>query len=165
MAVGRSVSKFFKYQQDDSGGVVRDIAVTTIGGIGVVYDQIDLTALADALKGFMSGHGDVAIPITGPFSNTAAQAASASGAAAAYSGSHIVLSAVNGGVTPLTFGAYFGIQSLWSTGDPCFGITSSATSGILVFDYIVDPSTMMYSANLKMFPGSSLPAWGTAAFT
>ena len=129
------------------------------------YDQADLTALNDAVKGFMSGHGDVTLSISGPLSNTAAATASASGETHAYSGSHIVLSGINGGVTPLTFGCYVGIQSIWSTGDPAFGITSSGTSGALIFDYIVDPSGMSYSATLKMFPGSSLPAWGTAAFT
>lgn len=165
MATGRTVGKFFKFQIDDSGGTVRDIPVMTIGGVGVTYDQVDLTALQDAVKGFMSGHPDVSLAITGPFSNQAAAAASASGAVADLSGSHIILEPVNGGVTPLTFGAYVGIQSIWSTGDPAFGITSSATSGILVFDYIVDVAAGTYSANLKMFPGSSLPAWGTAAFT
>ncbi len=165
MATGRTVGKFFKFQIDDSAGTVRDIAVTSVGGVGVSYDQVDLTALNDALKGFMSGHGDVTLAISGPLSTTVAAAASASGAAASYSGSHVVLAPLNGGVTPLTFGCYVGIQSLWSTGDPAFGITSSASSGITVFDYIVDPSGVTYSATLKMFPGSALPAWGTAAFT
>ncbi len=162
---GRTVNKFFKFQIDDSGGTVRDIAVATIGGVGVVYDQIDLTALADALNGFKSGHGDVTLPITGPVSNLVVASASGSGVAADYSGSHVVLSAINGGVTPLTFGCYFGIQRLWTTNDPCFGITSSATSGGLIFDYVVDPVTMFYTATLKMYPGSSEPTWETTAFT
>jgi len=166
MSTGRTVSKFFKFQLDDSGGTVRDIPVSSIGGVGVTYDQVALPALQDAVKGFLSGHGDVSLAISGPFSNQVVAGASASGAAPVLSGSHVVLSAVNGGSTPLTFGAYFGIRGYWATGDPCFGITSSATSGILVFDYTVDPGDpTMYTANLKMYPGSSLPAWGTAAFT
>lgn len=165
MATGRTVGKFFKFQIDDSGGTVRDIAVTNIGGVGVTYDQVDLTALADATKGFMSGHPDVTLAIAGPLSNLAAATASASGEVADYTGSHIVLSAVNGGVTPLTFACYVGLQAIWASGDPVFGITSTGTSGILVFDYIVDPSAQTYTATLKMFPGSSLPAWGTAVHT
>jgi hypothetical protein len=165
MATGRSVGRFVKFQIHDSGGTLRDIAVSNIGGVGVSYDQVDLTALNDALKGFMSGHGDVTLAISGPFSNTAAAAASGSGAAASYSGSHTVLAPLNGGRTPLTFAVLIGIQSLWSTGDPVFGITSSATSGATLFDYIVDPSGVTYSATLKMSPGSLLPAFGTAAHT
>lgn len=54
-----------------------------------------------------------------------------------------------------------GIES----GEPVFGITSSATSGFLCFDYQVDVNAGKYTAKFRMFPGSSAPAWGTAAHT
>ncbi len=165
MATGRTPSKYFKFQIDDSAGTVRDIPVSGINGVGLTFDQIDLTAFQDAVKGALSGHPDWALEISGPFSNLAAQAASGSGAAPALSGSHTVLSNLPGGVTPLTVGCYFGIQSNWSTGDPAFGLTSGATAGALCFDYTVDPETGLYSASFRMYPGSTIPAWGTAAFT
>ena len=162
---GRTVAKWFKFQIDDSGGTVRDIPVNTINGVGLTYDEVDLTAFQDAVKGFLSGQPDFTLTIGGPVDSTAVQAASGSGAVAALSGSHTVLSAINGLQVPLTFGCYFGMRHYWETGEPAFGITSSSTSGALVFDYTVDPSNMTYSAKLRMFPGSSAPAWGTAAYT
>lgn len=165
MATGRTVSKFFKFQIKDSGGVLRDIPVNSVNGIGLTYDEVDLTAFQDAVKGFLPGHPDFTLTISGPFSNNAAVAASSSGSAAALSGSHTVLAPLNGLMTPLSFGCYFGIQNYWTTGDPVFGLSSSSTSGVLVFDYQVDPSNMTYTAKLRLFPGSSAPAWGTSAIT
>lgn len=165
MATGRTVSKWFSFVLDDSGGTIRDIAVYTISVVGIVYAEQDLTALADQITGAMSNMPDAPIEITGPFSNTAAGAASGSGVAASYSGSHTVLNGVNGGVTPLTLDCQFGIQSLWSTGDPQFGVTSSSANGYLCTAYTLDAATMIYSARLVLFPGSAAPAWGTAAET
>lgn len=161
---GRTVGKYIKVQIDDSAGTVRDIPVSTIGGVGLDYDEVDLTALQDAVKGVLMGHGNVGITITGPFDTTAAQAASGSGAAAALSGSHTVLNGVNGGQTPLTFGVYYGIRHVWETGEPCFGITSSSVNGFLVSGYKVNDDGT-YSATIKLAAGSAAPAWGTAAFT
>lgn len=161
---GRTSGKWIKVQIDDSNGTVRDIPVSSIGSVGLVYDEVDLTALQDTVKGFLTGQPDVSITLTGPFDTTAAQSASGSGAAAALSGSHTVLNGVNGGNTPLTFGIYVGIRHAWETGEPCFGITSTAANGFLVTSYTVSDDGM-YSATLKMAAGSAAPAWGTAAFT
>jgi len=40
---------------------------------------------------------------------------------------------------------------------------ATASSGYLVTAYTVDLDSMTYSASLRLYPGSSLPAWGTAA--
>lgn len=165
MATGRTVSKFFKFQIKDSGGVLRDIPVNSVNGIGLTYEEVDLTAFQDAVKGFLPNQPDFTLTISGPFDNRAAQAASTSGQAAALSGSHTVLAPLNGALTPLSFACYFGIQAYWSTGDPVFGLASSSTNGVLVFDYQVDPSNMTYSAKLRLFPGSAAPAWGTSAIS
>ncbi|KKL14214.1 hypothetical protein LCGC14_2517950 [marine sediment metagenome] len=84
MATGRTVSKWFNFVIEDSGTTIRDLAVYTISVVGVVYEEQDLTALADQVKGAMSNMPDAPIEITGPFSNKAAVAASGTGAAAAY---------------------------------------------------------------------------------
>ena len=160
---GRTVGKWFKFQMEDSAGTLRDIPVTSINGIGIAYDQTDLTALQDALKGFKPGHGTSELNISGPFDNTAAQAASGSGARPALSGSHTVLNGVNGVNTPLAFACYFGIQHDWETGEPVYGLASSAANGVLVTNYTVNAADMTYSATLVMYPGSAAPAWGTAA--
>ena len=161
---GRTQGKFIKVQIDDSGGVMRDIPVSTISGIGITGDDIDVTALQDALKGSFTGQGTVNIPITGPFDSTAAQSASGTGAAPALSGSHTVLSAVNNGTTPLAFGVYIGIRHNWEDGEPVFGITGATANGVLVKDYTVGDDGM-YSATIKAYPGTARLAFGTSAVT
>ncbi len=164
MATGRTPPKYFKFQLEDSAGTLRDIPVATINDVGLEYvEEEGLVALQDAITGVLSGLPDLAIELTGPFSNLAAQAASGTGAAPALSGSHTVLNNLPGGVTPLGFGIYFGIQSIWSTGDPVFGLTSSSVNGILCTSYMSNPSTMLYTARFRMFVGSAVPAWGTSA--
>ena len=151
--VGRTQGKWIKVQIDDSGGVVRDIPVTTINGVGITAPYVDLTALQDAIQGGFVGQGQMEITIEGPFDTTAAVTASVT-----------ALSGINNGVTPLTFGVYYGMRQVWIAGEPSFGLTSSATVGMLCRDYTVN-SNGTYSAIIYMFPGSTTPAWGTAAFT
>ena len=165
MATGRTVGKFFKFVIGDSADVIRDIPVNTIGGVGLTYDQVDQTALQDALKGFLTGQPDASVQIGGPFSNAAAQAASGTGNIAALSGSHTVLYPLNGLQVPRSLGIYAGIQAYWATGDPCFGITKAAGNGILVFEYKVDFAAMTYTAMIKPYPGSALVDWATTAFS
>ena len=162
---GRTVGRWFKFQVDDSAGTVRDIPVSTISGVGLSFEEKDLTALQDAVKGALPGQPDMVITITGPWDTTAAVAASGSAATPTLSGSHTVLNGINGLSTPLTFGAYQGVRHNWETGEPTFGITSSATTGALCFEYTIDPAAGTYSAKFRMFPGSPAPAWGTAAYT
>lgn len=167
---GRTVSRWFKFQIDDSAGTLRDIPINSINGIALPYDEVDLTAFQDAVKGSLAGQPDFTLTIGGPWDTTAAQAASGSGAAAALSGSHTVLSPLAaaqaaGTAVPLSFGCYFGVRHFWETGEPVFGLTSTAANGITCFEYTVDPSGVSYTAKFRMFPGSAIPAWGTSAIT
>lgn len=150
---GRTVSKFVNCKIDDSGGTLRQIAVDSIGGVGITFDEMDLTSFQDAVKVFLPNLANVGVDITGPFDTTA------------LTGSHTVLSGVNGGFTPLSFGVWFGERHTYEEGEPVWGITSTAANGFLCTSYIVDPSTMKYTAHLVLAPGSALPAWGTASIT
>lgn len=159
MATGRTPSKYFKFQIDD-GTAVRDIPVSTIAGVGLTYEEIDVTCLQDAIKKCFNGQGNFSITIGGPFSNDAAVAASGTGARPTLSGSHTVLNAINGVNTARSFGAYFGIQADWSTGDPVFG----GVDCCFVTDYTVDAASTTYTAKLcAAANGTNEPAWGTAA--
>lgn len=156
---GRTVSKWIDFIVDDSTGTIRSIPVDSVNGVGLSYSEADLTAFQDAIKGVLPETPDCEISISGPFDTSAAAAAGT------LSGSHTVLSAIVGGVTPLTLDIQVGIRQAWVTDEPQFGITSSATSGFLCTAYDVDLSSMKYTAKFKMFPGSSAPAWGTGAET
>lgn len=157
---GRTVGKFIKVQISDTGDTLRDIPVSTIGGVGITYDEVDLAALQDAVKGVLPGQGNLGITITGPFDTTAAQAASATTQAAALSGSHTVLQPLNGGTTPLSFAVYFGISHYWEAGEPVFG----GENLFLVTDYMVNDDGT-YSATIKLSAGAAAPTWGTAAIS
>lgn len=154
---GRTVSKFCDFRIDDSAGTLRSIPINSINGVGLTYPEADLTAFQDAVKGVLLGTPECKITISGPFDTTAAQTAGT------LSGSHTVLSGIVGKLVPLTLDFQVGIQHAWEAGEPQFGITSSATSGFLCSDYQVDISNGAYTASFVMFPGSSAPAWGTAA--
>ena len=156
---GRTTNKYTTFNVDDSGGTIRTIPVDSINGVGLTYDEVELTAFMDALKGVLPGHADVTITIGGPWDTTAVASAGT------LSGSHTVLDGICGGETPLTLDVQVGIRHAWESGEPQFGITSSATSGFLCFDYQPDPNSGKYTAKFRMFPGSSAPAWGTAAET
>jgi hypothetical protein len=162
---GRTVSKWTRFVVDDSSSTLREIPVSTINGVGLTYDEAEAWALQDALKAVLPNTPDASLEISGPFDNSAAVAASASGVAPALSGSHTVLSGIVGGNTPLSLGIYIGIRQIWVTGEPTWGLSASATSGFLCTDYQVDPAAMTYTAKFRVYPGSSAPAWGTNAIT
>ena len=146
---GRTVSKWCAFKYGD-GTTMQNILIDSINGIGLDYDEVELTAFSDAIKGVLPGHPGLTIEITGPFDSTAS------------TGTHVLLSADAGGVTPRSFDFQIGVRAAWEAGAPQFGISASSTSGLLCTSYMVDPSGVSYSARFGMFPGSSAPAWGTA---
>lgn len=165
MATGRTVSRWTRFLVDDSSGTPREIPINTLSPVGFQYDESDQTAYQDAVKGYLAEHPDAPIDIGGPFSNNAAVAAAASGAAPALSGSHTVLAPISAPTftTPLGLAVMFGIQGYWTTGDPVFGVASpSATSGYICTQYVADGSS--YTARFVPFAGTT-PAWGTAILT
>ena len=156
---GRTTSNWIDFIVQDSGATLRSIPVNTINGLGLNYEETDLTAFQDAIKGALLGQPDCSIDIAGPFDTTAAASAGT------LSGSHTILSAIVGVLTPLAIDVQVGIRAAWESGAPQFGITSTATSGFLCSNYSVDVGAGTYTAKFVMFPGSSAPAWGTAAET
>lgn len=162
---GRTSTKFIRFLVDDSGGTVREIPINKISAVGFVYDEQDVSAWQDAVKTALSTWPDAPIEIDGPFTIDAVQAAGGSGAAPALSGSHTVLSVINGLQVPLTLDVRVGMRQYWTTNEPQFGITSSSTDGYICTQYTVDFESMTYHAKFVLFAGSAAPAWGTAAET
>jgi hypothetical protein len=160
---GRTVGKYFIFKVDNSAGSLCDIAVSSINGIGVSYPQVDVSALQDAMKGFLPGQPDATLTITGPFDTAVYQAPSATSEAAKLSGSHTILSPLVGATTPLGFGCYVGMRQYWVAGEPVYGISGTTANGVLLYDYTVDLAAATYSATFKFFPGSAAPAWGSQA--
>lgn len=156
---GRTSSKFVDFIVGDSSNVLRSIPINSLSAVGVVYDTQDLTAFQDAVRGNLTNMPDAPLSISGPFDTSAAATAGT------LSGSHTILSALNGSNTPRSVDIRFGIRAANEADSPQFGITRTATSGYIVTSYIVDVNNMTYTAELRLIPGSSLPAWGTTAET
>jgi hypothetical protein len=156
---GRFSPRFSKFQIQDAGGALRDIPVSSWGGVGKTYDELDVSSFQEAIKTFLSGQATFSLQITGPFDNTAAASASTSGQAAALSGSHTILEPLNGLLTPLAMGCYFGQATYWTTGDPVFG----ADNSVIVTDYQVQPDAGTYTCKIAHVSGGTAPAWGTTA--
>ena len=164
MATGRTVTKWTRFGVSDNNGVAREIPVDSISPAGFTYDEVEVTAWQDAVKGYLTNHPDAPIDITGPWDNRAAAALAASGLAPVLSGSHTVLSALAapGGTTlPRGLWIAIGVRGYWTAAtDPAFGVASpSATSGYVLTKYTVEGEK--YSASFKPYPGTT-PAWGTA---
>ena len=158
---GRTVTRYVNFVISDTGDTLRDIPINSLSVCGVTYEEQDLTAFQDAVRGALPGMPDAPIEISGPFDTTAAQAASGTGAVPALSGSHTVLSGLCGDMTPRTLDVQIGVRHTWETGEPQFGISGTATVGYLCTAYTVNLDDMTYSAKFALFPGSTLPAWGT----
>lgn len=146
---GRTVSKWVAFKLGD-GSSMNSLVINSINGVGLTYDEVDLAAFMDAVKGVLPNTPDLAMTISGPFDTTA-------------SGTHAILSGDAGGVTCRSFDVQIGSRHAWEDGEAQFGISASATSGLLCTSYIVDPGGATYTATFRMFPGSSAPTWGTAA--
>lgn len=156
---GRTTNKNVDFRIDDSGGTLRSIPVSSINGLDLNYEEFVLTAFLDAVKGKLLGIPDLKIEISGPFDTTAAAAAGTP------SGSHTVLNGIKGKNVPLTMDIQIGMGHVWEAGEPQFGITSSASAGMLCQHYAVDPNNGTYSASFVVYPGSTCPDWGTVAET
>ena len=147
---GRTTSKWFVFVIDDSGSTIREIPVSSMGVVGVTYEEIDVTAWQDACRGALPGMPEAPIEIGGPFDSTAT------------TGSWTVLAGIAGGVTVLTLDCKFGIRQAWDA-EPQFGLTATGNTGFLCYSFLVNPNDMTYTARFVPFPGSALPAWGVAA--
>lgn len=161
---GRTVSRWINFVISDSGGVLRDVPILGLSIVGVAYEEQDLTAFQDAVKGALPNMPDAPIEITGPVSTATKQAASGSGSVPALSGSHNTLSGLNGMMTPQTLDVQFGIRRTYTDGDPQFGISGTSANGYVLTNYLVNDD-LTYSAKFILFPGSAIPAWGVAVET
>ncbi len=145
--IGRTIFKYITVHLDDSIGTLRQLVVNSVGGIGLDYPEVDLTAWNDAVQGVLLGIPSFSTTIGGPFDTT----------------THGYLSGVNGLNVPLSFDVRCGIRQTYTAGEPQFGITSSATDGVLVKNYTVKPESGTWEATIVMAAGSAAPAWGVAA--
>ncbi len=159
---GRTIDKFVYFIVAESGDAAnREINCTSIGDVGLTYEPKDVTAWQDAIKNTLTGQPGAPIKITGRFDNSAAVTCPATTEAHALTGSHTVLSAINGDGLPHSLQIRFGVRHAWAAGEPVFGLARVTASGVgyTCTKYTVNGSD--YSAEFEVM-GGTVPAWGTA---
>lgn len=144
---GRGHLKNTQFWLDNSAGTLTNLSAyaNNVGAVGLDYEVVDVTAFSNAIKNFLTGYPTAPIQVTFPMDTVII--------------TH--LSALNVH-TPLSLGIYYGIRHDWESGEPTFGISSSATSGYLHNGFTV--SGGIITAKFNVF-GPTAPAWGTAAVT
>lgn len=120
-------------------------SINSVDGIGVSYEEVDVTTLCNAIMETIHGHGTVAINASGPFNNTAT------------TGSHIVIQPLNGNATGATLTIAIGSNAAPTTGDPEFEVTNMG-----VFNYLAAGGGGSVTASWawRTLPGATA-AWGT----
>ena len=68
---GRTVSKHITVEVEDAAGTLRAIPCNSVNGCGLDYDEVDLTAFSDAVKGVMMNQPGSTLTLAGPFDSTA----------------------------------------------------------------------------------------------
>lgn len=119
--------------------------INNMSGVGITYDEADITTFCDALHMFVLGQGNVEITLSGPFDNTAT------------SGAHAVFSAAVGNQTGYTLTIQIGIRAAATTGDPEFEATLMLTTS-----YVVNMGSGVPTWTATLKPGTgAAAAWGT----
>lgn len=122
-------------------------SITNVTGIGISYEEVDVTTLCNAIMEAIHGHGQVAIDASGPFNNTAT------------TGAHVVIEPLNGDNTGATLTIAIGDNAAPTTGDPEFEVTNMG-----VFNYLVQAGggAVTSSWQWRPLPGVTA-AWGTVS--
>ena len=147
---GKTNSKHIRVYMDSTGGTVRHIsrAVTNIAGVGLEYNETDVTGYSDGIINFTLGHPRSEIEITGPLDNTALASSPS------HSGPHLVFTSILGDESATyTLTVEFGIKAAPTTGDPTF------TGEYVCSKYTINGDGT-YTA--RLVPGSTTaPSFGT----
>lgn len=143
MATGKTHSRFvtFTYNGQD----ITD-SIDSVNGIGISYEETDVSSLVSAINEFIQGRGDLNIQASGKFDNSSP------------AGAHTVVEPLNGDTSGATLTIAIGIGAVPTTGDPEFEVTAAG-----VFNYLVQfpsGSAVTWSCNIRPLDGATA-AWGT----
>lgn len=144
---GRTHDKYTQVWLDNSAGTLTNLSAyfNNVGAVGLDKETTDVTAFSDQVRNFLNGYPTAPITLAGPIDTVLI--------------TH--LSALSD-VTPLSLGIYYGIRHAWESGEPTFGLTSSATSGYLFGGFTT--SGGIITAKFSVI-GPTAPAWATVAVT
>lgn len=144
---GRTHPKYIGFFLDNSAGTLTDLSahLDTVGTFGLTFEEQDVTGVSNAIQNVVVGRPSAPLTIAFKFDTVV----------------FTHLDALSN-TTPLSLDIRVGIRHTWESGEPTFGITSSATSGYLLKDFTTDGSTI--TATFNVF-GPTAPDFATTAHT
>lgn len=147
---GRTHPKHLEFWLDDSGGTLTNLSayLDSTGTFGLNYEEQDVTGMSNAIKNIVIGRPEAPLTIVFKFDTVV----------------FAHLNAIDGVNTPLSLDIRMGIRHAWESGEPTFGISSSATSGYLCTGVTIDPSAGTITAKFNVF-GPTAPDMATTAHT
>lgn len=148
--VGRTNEKFTKILIYNAAASLIDLSsyCKSINGYGLKFNEQDVTGLSDAIKNITIGRPEAPITIVWQFDTVI----------------FTQLIALLNRMTPLSLDIRIGIGHAWVTGEPVFGITSSATSGYVLRDMLCGNNSVDITTVWNVVGGIA-PAFGTTANT
>jgi hypothetical protein len=144
---GRTNTKFISFHLDNAAASLTDLTAYTrsVGTVGLTKDSQDVTAYNDGIRNVTIGRPDAPLAITFVFDTVVF--------------AHLIALS---DVVPLALDIRFGIRQVAVAGEPCFGITASATSGYLIKDLTTDGEVI--NATFEVF-GPTAPGFATTFHT
>ena len=150
---GRTISAFTNLLLGVAAGSMISMKIDELGELGLDYEEVEISAWTDAVKGVLVGKPDFSLTFGGPIDNTATTGPST-----------LMRTWIATPNTLLSFDVQVGVRHAWETGEQQFGYTGviASNSGATLTSY--KESGGRYTASLRMVSGSAAaPAWGTAA--
>lgn len=150
---GRTIPAFTKLLLGTTGGTMTDMKIDELGEVGLDYEEVEVSAWSDVIKGVLVGKPDFTLTFGGPIDNTASTGPST-----------LMRTWIATPNTILSFDVQVGVRHTWESGEQQFGITGvvATNTGVTLTSY--KESGERYSASIRMLSGSATaPAWGTAA--
>lgn len=140
---GRTNAKHISFFLDNSSGTLTDLTHYTksVNTFGLTSDEQDVTAYNDGVMNVTIGRPSAPLTITFQWDTVVF--------------AHLI--ALNH-TTPLSLDIRVGIRQAQVSGEPCFGISSSATSGYLLKDFTATDTEI--TATFNVF-GATAPEWAT----
>jgi len=145
---GRTNERWTDILIDNTSGTLTSLKdhLKSINGYGLKFTEADVTGVGNAIKNITLGRPEAPLSITWQ-KDTVVYA-------------HLI--ALIGRETPLSLDIRQGIGHVWESGEPTFGITSSATSGYVMTSFIEATDEYQTTWNVR---GGTAPDFATTAHT
>lgn len=151
---GRTIPDFTVLKIGSAASDMQNMKISGLGDYGLDYNEVEMSAWCDAVKGYLSGQPDFKLDFEGPIDNTAT------------TGPSTLLRTWVAAHTLLSFDLQLGVRHAWEAGEQQFGISGvvATNTGVVLTKY--SEAGGKYKATLRSMAGSAAaPAFGTDAET